>query len=80
MFESKISNGGRLTLPKAVRDALDVQAGGRIRYVIRDDEVRIVKVRSIGRLYGVLQHDGPAVYLVDMERAIVAGAIGADPL
>ena len=80
MFESKISNGGRLTLPKAVRDALDVRAGGRIRYVIRDDEVWIVKVRSIGRLYGVLQHDGPAVYLVDMERAIVAGAIGADPL
>ena len=80
MFESKFSNGGRLTLPKAVRDALDVQAGGRIRYVIRDGEVRIVKVRSIGRLYGVLQHDGPAVYLVDMERAIVAGAIGADPL
>ncbi len=80
MFESKISNGGRLTLPKAVRDALDVQAGGRIRYVIWDGEVRIVKVRSIGRLYGVLQHDGPAVYLVDMERAIVAGAIGADPL
>ena len=80
MFESKISNGGRLTLPKAVRDALDFQAGGRIRYVNRDGEVRIVKVRSIGRLYGVLQHDGPAVPLVDMERAIVAGANGVDPL
>ena len=62
MFESEISNSGRLTLPKAVRDALGVQAGGRIRYVIRDGEVRIVKERSIGRLYGVLQHDGPAVY------------------
>ena len=49
MFESKISNSGRLTLPKAVRAALGVQAGGRIRYVIRDGKVRIVKVRSIGR-------------------------------
>ena len=80
MFESRISNGGRTTLPKAVRDALGVQAGDCIRYVIQDGEVRIVKVRSVGRLYGVLQHDGLAVSLEDMERAIVDGAIGAEPL
>ena len=80
MFESKISTGGLTTLPKAVRDSLGVQAGDRIRYVIEDGEVRIVKVRSIGRLYGVLRHDSPAVSLEDMERAIVAGAIGAEPL
>ena len=54
--------------------------GTAVRYVVQDGEVRIVKVRSVGRLYGVLQHEGLAVTLEDMERAIVDGAIGAEQL
>ena len=53
---------------------LSAQAGDRVRYVIQDGEVRIIPVRSIDRLFGVLRHDGPAVTLEDMERAIVDGA------
>ena len=80
VFESRIFTGGRTTLPKAVRDALGLQTGDRVRYVVLESEVRIIKVRSIGRLYGVLQHEGLAVTLEDMERAIVDGATGAEPL
>ena len=77
MIESGITSKGQTTLPKAVRDALSVQAGDRVRYIIQDGEVRIMPVRPITRLFGVLRHDGQAVTLNDMERAIVDGAVDA---
>ena len=45
-----------------------------MRYIIQGDEVRIIPVRPIDRLFGVLRQDGPVVTLEDMERAIVDGA------
>ncbi len=77
MIESGITAKGQTTLPKAVREALSIQAGDRIRYVIEGSEVRILPVRPINRLYGVLQYDGPAATLEDMERAITDGATEA---
>ena len=77
VFESRIFTGGRAALPRAVRDALGLQTGDRVRYVVLESEVRIIKVRSIGRLYGVLQHHGPAVTLEELECAIKARAIEA---
>ena len=77
MIESGITAKGQTTLPKAVREALSIQAGDRIRYVIEGSEVRILPVRPINRLYGVLQYDGPAATLEDMERAITDGATRA---
>ena len=77
MIESGITAKGQTTLPKAVREALSIQAGDRIRYVIEGSEVRILPVRPINRLYGVLQYDGPSASLEDMERAIMDGATEA---
>ncbi len=74
MIESVINSRGRTTLPKAVREALSVEAGDRVRYIVQGDEVRIVKVKPIGRLFGVLKHEGPPVSLEDMEHAIIEGA------
>ena len=74
MSESGVTTKGQTTLPKAVREALALKPGDRVRYVIHDGEVRIVKVRPIDRLFGVLRYDGPTVTLEDMDRAIAAGA------
>ena len=74
MNESVINSKGQITLPKAVRKALSVEAGGRLRYIIQDDEVRIVPVRPTARLFGMLKYDGPPVTLEDMDRAIAEGA------
>ena len=74
MIESGITSKGQTTLPKAVREVHSVQAGDRVRYIIQDGEVRIMPVRPIARLFGVLRHAGPAVTLEEMERAIVYGA------
>ncbi len=77
MIESGITSKGQTTLPRAVRDALSLHAGDRVRYIIQDGEVRIMPVRPIARLFGALRHDGPAATLDDMERAIVDGATDA---
>ena len=74
MIESKITVKGQTTLPKAVREALMVKAGDRVRYSIEDGEVRMRPVRPISRLYGALQYDGPAKTLEQMEEDIAAGA------
>ena len=74
MIESSITTEGRTTLPEPVRDALGLRPGDRIRYLIVDDDVRILPVRSIDRLFGVLKSDGPPATLDDMERAIAEGA------
>ncbi len=73
MLESVITSKGQTTLPKIVREALALQPGDRVRYVIREGEVRILPVRPVNRLFGILRQDGPVATLEDMERAIAAG-------
>ena len=74
MIESSITKKGQTTLPKAVRESLGLRAGDKVRYIIVDGGVRIMPVRSINRLIGVLRHDGSAVTLEEMEQAIADGA------
>lgn len=76
MLESAVTKKGQTTLPKPVRDTLGVQAGDRVRYIVLDGEVRILPVRPIRRLFGVLKHDGPAVTAEEMEQAAADGAAG----
>ena len=74
MIESIITDKGQTTLPESVREALSVQDGDRVRYVIQDGEVRLIAVRPINRLYGILKREGAPVTLDEMERAIANGA------
>lgn len=73
IIESVLTSKGQTTLPKAVREALGVGPGDRVRYVLLPAEVRISRVRPIGRLFGALKYEGPTVDLSDMERAIEDG-------
>ena len=74
MIESTITTKGRTTLPKPIREALSVQAGDRVRYVILDGRAMIMPVRPIGRLFRSLKYDGPPVTLEEMDRAIAERA------
>jgi len=76
MIESTLTSKSQTTLPKAVRNALGVGPGDRIRYTISDGDVRILAVRPIERLFGAIEYDGPPVSLADMDRAIADGAKG----
>lgn len=75
MIESAVTSKGQTTLPKSVREALGVVPGDRVRYVILDNnEVRMVPVRPLSRLFGAFKHEGLPVTLEDMERAVADGA------
>ena len=74
MIESAVTARGQTTLPKAVREALSLTAGDRVRYTVLDGEVRIRKVLPLSRLYGIVKYDGPPVSLDEMQQAIIASA------
>lgn len=75
MQESTVTVKGQTTLPKDVRAALGLASGDRVRYVILDGEVRILKARSVRELRGLLARpEGNAVTLEAMEDAIASAA------
>ena len=76
MIESAVTSKGQTTLPKPVREALGVVPGDRVRYVIFDNnEVRMIPMRPLSRLFGAFKHEGSPVTLDDMERAVADGAL-----
>lgn len=76
MSESTVTIKGQTTLPRAVRQALALNPGDRLRYVILDNgQVRLLRSRPLAELAGVLKQPGRApVSLDEMEAAIAAGA------
>ena len=44
MITSKITGKGQVTIPKTIRDTLNVKEGDYISYEARDSEVAIMKV------------------------------------
>jgi len=56
LYQSKIFADGSTTLPKPVRDALGIQAGDRVRYVISEKGVHVLKMQSVKA-----QADDPAL-------------------
>ena len=46
MLESKVFANGSTTLPKPVRDALGIKPGDRVRYVISENGVTVLRVPS----------------------------------
>ncbi|WP_323033216.1 AbrB/MazE/SpoVT family DNA-binding domain-containing protein [Paracoccus sp. (in: a-proteobacteria)] len=75
MQESTVTIKGQTTLPRDVRAALGLTSGDRVRYVILDGEVRILKARSVKELRGLLARpDQAPVTLEAMDEAIASGA------
>lgn len=75
MIQSAITSKGQTTLPKPVREALGVKSGDRVRYaILENNEVRIIPVRPISRLFGSLKYQGKPVSLEEMQQAIIEGA------
>ena len=70
MIESGITSKGQTTIPKAVREALGVKPGDRIRYAILDERVMMLPALPAARLYGRLQYNGPPKSLDEIDRAL----------
>ena len=74
VISTTVTSKGQTTLPKAVRLALGVCAGDRVCFVVDDNEIRLLPMRPVGRLFGTLKPHGPSKPLEDMERGIAEGA------
>jgi len=70
MTESIISVDGRTKLPEPVREALGLKTGDRIRYVVDGRTARILPVRPIDRLFGMLRYTSVPVTIEEMESAV----------
>ena len=78
MQESTVTIKGQTTLPKDVRNALQLHPGDRVRYMILDGgEVRLVRSQPVAHLAGLLKgKTDRQVTLEEMEEAIAKGAAG----
>jgi AbrB family looped-hinge helix DNA binding protein len=75
-MESTVTAKGQTTLPKAVRDALGLSPGDRVRYVVLDGEVRLLRAQPVTKLQGMLARPNQRPVSLDaMDAAIAAGAV-----
>jgi AbrB family looped-hinge helix DNA binding protein len=85
MPASKITAKGQITIPKSIRDALGVDTGDRVEFVVRADGVveMIARTRPLLSLAGILGVRRLGLSVEDMDAAIAeqvaAEAEGARP-
>lgn len=68
-----VTTKGQLTVPKAVRDRLQIEPGDRLDVVALDDESFMFRKRkrsTLEDLADIVKYDGPPVSLEDMDKAI----------
>ena len=80
MVTAKLTTKGQVTIPKAIRDALGIDAGDRVEFVLRDDGVVEVvpRTRSLLSLAGLLGDRHLGVSVQDMDAGI-AELLAAEP-
>lgn len=76
MPKSKVFVNGSTTLPKPVREALGVESGDTVCYIISEDGVEVLRAINVSEVAGMLAREGEAaVSLGEMQDAISRGAI-----
>ena len=71
MQRSRIGAKGQVTIPKKIRDVLEVQPGDTVCYLVEQDGVRIKKMGSIKDIKAMVEYDGPPVSIEDMDDAVL---------
>lgn len=71
-----LSSKGQITIPKSVRDPLNLRTGDRVDFVVeKDGTVRLVRLTaSVRELKGFLPRPKRTLRLDDMDDAIARGA------
>ena len=77
MVQARLTGKGQVTIPKKIRDYLQIDTGSKIDFVIDENgEVKVIPLNvPVENLSGILHRPGmQAVSLEDMEQAIAEGA------
>ena len=73
-MEATLSSKGQATIPKAVRDRLQIKSGDRFKFFFHPDGVIILPKISTARLKGMIPKPAQPVSLEEMDRAIAEAA------
>ena len=76
MATATLTSKGQVTIPKELRDALKLETGDRLEFILdADGTVRLVPVTSsLTELKQLVPKPGKTLTLAAMERAIARGA------
>jgi AbrB family looped-hinge helix DNA binding protein len=76
-MQATITSKGQLTLPKALREQLHLQAGDRVEFILGEGNVVTMLPRhaTIASLKGMLPKPVQPVSLAEMDRAIADAAV-----
>lgn len=77
-FDTKLSPEGRVVVPAAVRAALGVGPGDRVRFVLEGGEVRLVTAQALLSAVWANNHGGDAGDSVSDVRHLRSADIGRD--
>jgi len=73
-MEAMLSSKGQVTIPKAVRDRLQINPGDRFKFFFHPDGVIILPKISTARLKGMIPKPARPVSAEQIDRAIEEGA------
>jgi len=73
-MEATLSSKGQATIPKAVRDRLQIKSGDRFKFFFHPDGVIILPKISTARLKGMIPKPAQSISLEEIDRAIAEGA------
>jgi AbrB family looped-hinge helix DNA binding protein len=73
-MEATLSSKGQATIPKAVRDRLQIKSGDRFKFFFHPDGVIILPKISTARLKGMIPKPAQSISLEQIDRAIAKGA------
>ena len=73
-MEATLSSKGQATIPKAVRERLQIKSGDRFKFFFHPDGVIILPKISTARLKGMIPKPARSVSLEEIDRAIAEGA------
>jgi AbrB family looped-hinge helix DNA binding protein len=78
-MESAITSKGQATIPKAVRERLNLKPGDRVRFFFHPDgSVVLLPTLPVTALRGMVKPPSRPVSLADMESAAAAGALAGN--
>ncbi len=78
MPTATMTSKGQITIPKAVRTALALEAGSRLSFLVREDGVVEMRPETVDlmSLFGAIQPRVKGVSVQDMSEAIRRSAAG----
>jgi AbrB family looped-hinge helix DNA binding protein len=78
MSTATITSKGQITIPKEVRDALGLDTGHRVAFLLREDGVAEMRPENMDlmSLCGVLKPSVKGVTVEDMKEAVRQGGAG----